>query len=114
MQSFFIRIENTNQTADAHTNLGFHWEYMLEGTFSHIAAYINEVTQKRPVIHHELSDDTPRSGVVAATSQDGGQDVDGDKHRQISHGLDSVQRVGVGSSNQLTLTNRVFERAMAG
>ena len=66
--------------------------------------------------HHELSDDTPRSGVVTATSQDGGggQDVDGDKQRQISHGLAGAQRVGVEGTNQLTLTNRVSERSMAG
>ena len=46
--------------------------------------------------------------------QGGGQDAEGEKHRQISHGLVGAQRVGVGGSNQLTLTNRVSKISMAG
>ena len=46
-------------------------------------------------LHIELLDGTPLCGDVAATiNHDGGQDADGVKHRQISHGLACVQRVG--------------------
>ena len=31
--------------------------------------------------------------------QDGDQDADGEKHRQISHGLTGTQRVSVGGTN---------------
>ena len=34
--------------------------------------------------------------------QGGGQDADGEQHRQISHGLAGAQRVGVGDSTSLT------------
>ena len=43
----------------------------------------------------------------------GRHDADKEKHRQISHGLTGAQRVSVGDSNQLTLTNRVSERSVA-
>ena len=50
-------------------------------------------------VHEELSDDTPRSGYGGGNNiKDGGERVDGAKHRRISHGLAGVQRVGVRDS----------------
>ena len=51
-------------------------------------------------LHHEFSDVTHLEVVWwRQRPQEGGQDVDGENHRQISHGLTGAQRVGVGGSN---------------
>ena len=54
-------------------------------------------------VPHELSDDTPHSWCGGGNIF-GGQDVHAEKHWQISHGLAGAQQVGVGGTNQLTLT----------
>ena len=60
--------------------------------------------------HHELSDDTPRSW-CGGGNVFGGQDVDGEN--TYNSAMDSLAP-SVGGTNQLTLTNRVSERSMAG
>ena len=64
--------------------------------------------------HYKFLDDTPRSGVVAATTTRWRPRCRQEKHQQISHRLAVAQRVGVGGWYQLTLTYRVSERSIAG